>query len=186
MTCAYFYLWDEDWPGVPQGLRLLPLSRQDLGQRHDWARRQAVKAGIGFTGLSNGFASYLDLGRPENVEIIFGRPLHPRPDDLRPAQAPPRQPHQAHRGTRRHSCGRSGFPGRSPGGYDDACRRLKTYVDGLGMAINGEAQRARQLHEGKGHDRTLRESRRHQQAGERIVTESNLKDLKEEKEKQAQ
>lgn len=63
---------------------------------------------------------------------------------------------------------------------------MKTYVDGLEMAISGEAQRARQLHEGKGHDRTLRESRRHQQTGKRIVTESNLKDLKEEKEKQAQ
>ena len=34
VTCYYFYLWDEDFgPGVHQGLRLLPLSGQDLGQR---------------------------------------------------------------------------------------------------------------------------------------------------------
>jgi hypothetical protein len=32
VTCYYFYLWDEDFrPGVPQGLRLLPLPGQDLG-----------------------------------------------------------------------------------------------------------------------------------------------------------
>src|SRR5262245_61469396 len=34
VTCCYFYLRDEGLrPGVPQGLRLLPLSGQDLGQR---------------------------------------------------------------------------------------------------------------------------------------------------------
>ena len=34
VTCYYFYLWDEDFgPGVHQGLRLLPLPGQDLGQR---------------------------------------------------------------------------------------------------------------------------------------------------------
>ena len=34
VTCYYFYLWDEDFgAGVHQGLRLLPLPGQDLGQR---------------------------------------------------------------------------------------------------------------------------------------------------------
>ena len=34
VTCYYFYLWDEDFgPRVHQGLRLLPLPGQDLGQR---------------------------------------------------------------------------------------------------------------------------------------------------------
>ena len=34
MTCYYFYLWDERFrAGVRQGLRLLPVSDQDLGQR---------------------------------------------------------------------------------------------------------------------------------------------------------
>ena len=34
VTCYYFYLWDEDFGvGVRQGLRLLPLPGQDLGQR---------------------------------------------------------------------------------------------------------------------------------------------------------
>lgn len=33
------------------------LSRQGVGQRAEWAKRQATKAGIGFTALSNGFAS---------------------------------------------------------------------------------------------------------------------------------
>ena len=34
VTCYYFYLWDADFrPGVHQGVRLLPVSGQDLGQR---------------------------------------------------------------------------------------------------------------------------------------------------------
>ena len=34
VTCYYFYLWDEDYrPGIHQGLRVLPLPGQDLGQR---------------------------------------------------------------------------------------------------------------------------------------------------------
>ena len=34
VTCYYFYLWDAGFrPGVHQGLRLVPLSGQDLAQR---------------------------------------------------------------------------------------------------------------------------------------------------------
>ena len=56
--------------GVCQGLRLFPVSDEDLGQRAWWAKRQATKAGIGFTELSNGFATCAD---PAALQTICDR-----------------------------------------------------------------------------------------------------------------
>ncbi len=83
VTSFYFYLWDDDFgPAFIQGLRLLPLPGQVWVNGHEWAKRQAVHAGIGFTELSNGFASCTDptglqaicdqLG-PERIEGFFDR-----------------------------------------------------------------------------------------------------------------
>ena len=39
---------------------------------HEWARRQALAAGIGFTELSNGFASCEDPARLQRICDSFG------------------------------------------------------------------------------------------------------------------
>src|SRR5262249_61957823 len=61
---------------------------------HEWAKRQAVKAGIGFTALSNGFAScddpaalqeICDRLQPGTIEVFAQRWLHRLPMPLGPA-----------------------------------------------------------------------------------------------------
>ena len=55
---------------------------------HEWAKRQALKAGIGFTALSNGFAScddpdglqaICDRLQPGTIEVFAQRWLHRLP-----------------------------------------------------------------------------------------------------------
>ena len=57
VTCFYFYLWDEDFGPAFVKVCAYFLHYQGVGQRPRVAKRQCVKAGIGFTALSNGFAS---------------------------------------------------------------------------------------------------------------------------------
>ena len=61
---------------------------------HEWAKRQAVKAGIGFTELANGFASCEDLAglqeicdrlQPGTIEVFAQRWLHRVPMPFGPA-----------------------------------------------------------------------------------------------------
>ena len=89
VTCYYFYLWDAGLrPGVHQGLRLLPLPGQDLGQRARVGQAAGEKAGLGFTALSNGFAACEDpaalqaicdrLG-PGTINVFVQRWLHRLP-----------------------------------------------------------------------------------------------------------
>jgi hypothetical protein len=95
VTCYYFYLWDEGvGAGVHQGLCLRSLPGQDLGQRHEWVKRQATRAGIGFTVLSNGFAAcagpaalqeICDRLLPGTIEVFAQRWLHRLPLPLGPA-----------------------------------------------------------------------------------------------------
>ncbi len=83
VTNFYFYLWDDDFgPAFIKVCAYFPYPVKVWVNGHEWAKRQAVHAGIGFTELSNGFASCTDptglqaicdqLG-PERIEGFFDR-----------------------------------------------------------------------------------------------------------------
>jgi hypothetical protein len=57
VTCYYFYLWDADFgPAFIKVCAYFPYPAKIWLNGHEWAKRQAEKAGIGFTALSNGFS----------------------------------------------------------------------------------------------------------------------------------
>jgi hypothetical protein len=58
-------------PRVHQDLRLLPVSGQGVNG-HEWARQQARKLGLGFSELSNGFASCDDPALLQRICDRFG------------------------------------------------------------------------------------------------------------------
>ena len=63
VTCFYFYLWDTDFgPSFIKVCAYFPYPVKVWLNGHEWAKRQAIQAGIGFTELSNGFASCDDPG----------------------------------------------------------------------------------------------------------------------------
>ena len=83
VTCYYFYLWDEQFgPAFIKICAYFPYPAKVWVNGHEWAKRQCVQAGIGFTALSNGFASCADpaglqaicdrLG-PEQISAFFDR-----------------------------------------------------------------------------------------------------------------
>lgn len=83
VTCYYFYVWDEDFgAGFIKICSYFPYPAKIWLNGHEWAKRQMTKAGIGFTELSNGFASCEDpaalqaacdrLG-PGHVTVFFER-----------------------------------------------------------------------------------------------------------------
>jgi hypothetical protein len=76
VTVFYMYAWDDDFgPGF---IKICSYFRYPIKlwlNGHEWAKRQAVKAGIGFTALSNGFASSHD---PAALQEICDR-LGPGP-----------------------------------------------------------------------------------------------------------
>lgn len=83
VTCFYFYLWDEDFgPAFIKVCAYFPYPVKVWLNGHEWAKRQATKAGLGFTALSNGFASCEDpaalqricdrLG-PGTITVFFER-----------------------------------------------------------------------------------------------------------------
>lgn len=58
VTCYYFYLWDADFgPAFIKICAYFPYPGKVWINGHEWAKRQAAKLGVGFTALSNGFAS---------------------------------------------------------------------------------------------------------------------------------
>ena len=89
MTCYYFYLWDEDFgPGFIKICTYFPYPVKAWVNGHEWAKRQALAAGIGFTALSNGFAScddpaalqaICDRFGPGTVQVWFERWMAPAP-----------------------------------------------------------------------------------------------------------
>ena len=99
VTCYYFYLWDEDFgPAFVKICAYFPYPAKIWVNGHEWARRQALKAGIGFTALSNGFAScggpaalqeICDRLQPGTIEVFAQRWLHrlPMPGTARKLQA---------------------------------------------------------------------------------------------------
>ena len=75
VTCYYFYLWDGDFgPAFIKVCAYFPYPVKVWLNGHEWAKRQATHAGIGFTELSNGFATC------EDPEASAGdlRPARPR------------------------------------------------------------------------------------------------------------
>ena len=61
VTCFYFYLWDVDFgPAFIKVCAYFPYPVKVWVNGHEWAKRQATHAGIGFTELSNGFATCAD------------------------------------------------------------------------------------------------------------------------------
>ena len=95
VTCFYFYLWDVDFgPAFIKVCAYFPYPVKVWLNGHEWAKRQAAHAGIGFTELSNGFASCDDpaglqaicdrLG-PDTIEVFFERWMSILPLPLTPA-----------------------------------------------------------------------------------------------------
>ena len=95
VTCFYFYLWDTDFgPAFIKVCAYFPYPVKVWLNGHEWAKRQAVQAGIGFTELSNGFAACEDaaglqgicdrLG-PGTMEVFFERWMSILPLPLTPA-----------------------------------------------------------------------------------------------------
>src|SRR6266542_3916410 len=71
VSCFYFYLWDADFgPGFIKVCAYFPYPVKVWVNGHEWAKRQCARAGIGFTALSNGFASCQD---PAGLQAICDR-----------------------------------------------------------------------------------------------------------------
>jgi len=89
VTCYYFYLWDEDFgPAFIKVCAYFPYPAKIWVNGHEWAKRQAARAGIGFTELSNGFAACADPAalqqicdrlQPGTIEVFAQRWLHRLP-----------------------------------------------------------------------------------------------------------
>jgi len=61
VTCYYFYVWDEALgPAFIKICAYFPYPGKIWVNGHEWAKRQAIRAGLPFTELSNGFASCQD------------------------------------------------------------------------------------------------------------------------------
>ena len=83
VTAYYFYLWDQDFGGAFIKIcAYFPYPVKVWVNGHEWAKRQAIRAGIGFTELSNGFAACDDPGalqaicdrlQPGTIEVFFAR-----------------------------------------------------------------------------------------------------------------
>jgi len=95
VTCYYFYLWDEDFgPASIKVCAYFPYPAKVWVNGHEWVKRQAGKAGLGFTALSNGFAAcddpaalqaICDRLQPGTIEVFTQRWLHRLPLPLTPA-----------------------------------------------------------------------------------------------------
>jgi hypothetical protein len=71
VTCFYFYVWDADFgPAFIKVCAYFPYPIKVWLNGHEWAKRQAAQAGIGFTELSNGFATCTD---PDALQAICDR-----------------------------------------------------------------------------------------------------------------
>jgi hypothetical protein len=68
VSCYYFYVWDAEFgEAFIKVCCYFPYPIKVWVNGHEWAKRQAVKVGISFTELSNGFASCDD---PEALQAI--------------------------------------------------------------------------------------------------------------------
>ena len=89
VTVYYFYLWDAGFgPAFIKVCTYCPWPVKIWVNGHEWAKQQARKLGLGFTELSNGFAScddpallqrICDALQPGTIEVFFQRWLHRLP-----------------------------------------------------------------------------------------------------------
>jgi len=89
VTCYYFYLWDEDFgPAFIKVCAYFPYPAKIWVNGHEWAKRQATRAGISYQELSNGFAAcddppalqaICDRLQPGTIEVFAQRWLHRLP-----------------------------------------------------------------------------------------------------------
>ena len=71
VSVFYFYLWDEDFgPAFIKICSYFPYPIKVWLNGHEFAKRQAAMAGIGFTALANGFATCAD---PAGLQAICDR-----------------------------------------------------------------------------------------------------------------
>ena len=96
VSVFYFYIWDDDFgPGFIKLCSYFPYPAKVWVNGHEWAKRQAARAGLAVTALANGFASCSDpatlraicddLG-PTQIERFFERWLAVIPTPLGPAE----------------------------------------------------------------------------------------------------
>jgi len=68
VTCYYFYLWDEGFgPAFIKVCAYFPYPAKIWLNGHEWAKRQATRAGIGYRELSNGFAACDDPAALQSI-----------------------------------------------------------------------------------------------------------------------
>jgi hypothetical protein len=68
VSCYYFYAFDDDFgPAFVKVCAYFPYPMKIWLNGHEWAKRQALRAGIGFTALSNGFATCTDPAGPHQL-----------------------------------------------------------------------------------------------------------------------
>src|SRR5450755_3082854 len=89
VTCYYFYLWDEGFGSAfIKVCAYFPYPAKIWVNGHEWAKRQAARAGIGYRELSNGFAAcddpaglqaICDRLQPGTIEVFAQRWLHRLP-----------------------------------------------------------------------------------------------------------
>jgi len=89
VTCYYFYLWDEGFgPAFIKVCAYFPYPAKIWVNGHEWAKRQAARAGLGYRELSNGFAACDDAAAlqaicdrlgPGTIEAFAQRWLHRLP-----------------------------------------------------------------------------------------------------------
>ena len=73
VSVFYVYIFDERMgPGFIKICTYFPYPVKAWVNRHEWAKRQAAAAGIGFTALSNGFASCEDPAGLQDICDRFG------------------------------------------------------------------------------------------------------------------
>jgi hypothetical protein len=95
VTVYYFYLWDAGFgPAFIKVCTYCPWPVKIWVNGHEWAKQQARKVGLGFTELSNGFAStedpallqrICDALQPGTINVFFRRWLARLPLPLDPA-----------------------------------------------------------------------------------------------------
>jgi len=67
----YFYVYDREFgPGFVKIVTYFPYPAKVWVNGHEWAKRQAARAGIGFSSLANGFAACAD---PDALQAICDR-----------------------------------------------------------------------------------------------------------------
>ena len=95
VTCYYFYLWDEGYgPAFVKVCAYFCYRAKIWLKWHEWVKRQAARAGIAVTALSNGFAAcddpaalqqICDRLQPGTIEVFAQRWQRPLPLPFGPA-----------------------------------------------------------------------------------------------------